>query len=511
MAEQFLEEIYTNSMMIDDLRQCVNLVAKTDYYNARIMVNRAMSQLETSLEQYAKEDPSSANRIQSAAIKAVESWGNWSYMTGTINGELIPLLYEYMKLFNTIEVEDRGYLLQSTDSGFLTIKDIAADVYIHDTFDPMLEAEKTAEVIYSPKVEKYIFLGCGLGYLAYKIWKKSDEAAEIIIFEDDKNIIEYAEHYGVLGWIDKSFLDVRYESDQNKLIEAFYKEVDLTDESKVTFVTPYKKKKYKDAYGGKFLALTYRIEYVWISREVTETNLWKNRRLRSVPFNKLYQRLNSDEWVVVAAGPSLNYSMDFIKEAVGDKRIVAVNTVLRKFCKEEIVPDLSVAADPFGQIPEHLDGIEKFTRNIPLIADWLLCWRYSYRYQGEKCFIPTPAGECIRGYNPENEDVWDVFGTVSALGIEAALRLGAKKIYLVGLDLAFPGGVVHANDMPHEKIGYKSEAITVPSVNGSSVETTPVFNDFRIGIEEIIARNPSIEFVNMSHDGAYIKGAKKGW
>ena len=125
-------------------------------------------------------------------------------------------------------------------------------------------------------------------------------------------------------------------------------------------------------------------------------------------------------------------------------------------------------------------------------------------------FVPTPAIEIVDEKALDKTDVWDIQGTVSAMAIEAAIRLGAKKIYLVGLDLAFPGGDVHAKDMPHEKISYKSEAIKVPSMDGGMVETTAVFNDFRIGIEAIIARNPDVEFINMSRDGAVINGAKRG-
>ncbi len=510
MAEQFLEEIYRDAIVTSELRDTVAYIARTDYYNARAVFNNAMSRMENMLERYANDDPVAANRLQDSALKAINAWGEFSLVTGVINGELLPQIYEYLKGFNPIDVEDGNYLLKSSASGFLTVKDVESNEFLHDIFDPMLEAEKITDVLYNPWAEKYIIFGGGLGYLPYRLWKRSGEAAKIIVFEDDEKIIEYARHYGVLDWIDGESLDVRYIPDINMAIVSFYKEVDLEDKSRVTYVTPYKKKKYKDAYNGSFLALVYRIEHTFVSYGINETNLWENRKLPSVPFKDLFESINGDTWIVVAAGPSLNYNMDFVKENVGISRIVAVNTVLRRFAKERIVPDLSVAADPFGQIPEHLDGIEEFTKSIPMVADWLLCWKYAYRYRGEKCFIHTPAGECIENYNPNNEDVWDVFGTVSALAIEAALRLGAKKIYLVGLDLAFPGNEVHAKDMPHEKIEYKSEAILVPSVDGTMVETTPVFNDFRIGIEEIIARNPNVEFINMSRNGALIKGTKKG-
>ncbi len=511
MAEKFLEEIYADALVLDDLRECLSFMARTDYYNARLFFNKGMARLEIMLAKYAIENPDSANEIQDFALDIIDKWGEWSYISGMIRGKLIPMIYEYMKRFCTIDVEEGNFLLKSSDSGFLTMKDIEENMFIHDIHDPMLEAGDVADMLYHPLIEDYVLYGCGLGYLPYKLWTKTGGAAHIVIYEDDKRILEYAKHYGVLDWIDEKNIEVRNAPDYLDVIQSFSKEVDFRNKKKTCYVTPYKKNKYKNAYGGQFLALVYRMEYFWVSYGVSATNIWKNRKLKSLTFSQLKEKLFAEKWVVAAAGPSLNYSMDFIKDRKNDSNLVAVNTVLRRFSNEGVLPDLSVAADPFGQIPEHLDDIEEFTRDIPMIADWLVCWNYSYIYQGDKCFIPTPAGENIEGYNHENEEVWNVSGTVSALAIEAAIRLGGKKIYLVGLDLAFPGGEVHAKDMPHDKISYKDEAIKVASMDGGMVETTAVFNDFRFGIEDIIGRHPEIEFINMSRDGAVIKGARRGF
>lgn len=510
MAEQFLEEIYADAKVIDDFRESIAYIARTDYDNARLALNRGMDQLEHILGKYAEENPTAANKIQNCALDIINKWGDWSYLSGRLRGILIPLIYEYMSLFTSIDVEDGNYLLQSSDSGFLTLKDLEENEFLHDIHDPMQEAGDIADMLLNPWIEEYVIFGCGLGYLPYKLWKKTGEAAKIIIYEDNEKIIDYARHYGVLDWIDKNNLDIRCLADYEMTIKEFSKEVDFNNKSRLSYVTPYKKKKYKFAFDGQFLALVYRIEYFWVSRGVNETNYWKNRQLNFISLNDMRNKLHGDSWIVVAAGPSLNYSMDFIKDNAEENKIVAVNTVLRRCFKERVIPDLSVAADPFGQIPEHLEGIEEFTTNIPMIADWLLCWKYSYKYRGEKCFVPTPATQNLDRINFEKADVWDVYGTVSAMAIEAAIRLGAKKIYLVGLDLAFPGGNVHAKEMPHDKIAYKHEAIMVPSMSGGMVETTPVFNDFRLGVEEIISRNPKVEFINMSRDGAVIKGAKPG-
>ena len=312
MAEQFLEEIYADAKVIDNLYETIAFIARTDYYNARISFNSAMDRLEILLGEYAKEDAKAANELQDCALDIIDKWGNWSYMSGKIRGTLIPQVYKYMALSATIDVEEGNYEIKSSDSGFLTVKDVSTNMFLHDIHDPMQEAGDIADMLYRPWTEKYILYGCGLGYLAYKLWKKSGEAAKIVIYEDDETLLDYARHYGVLDWIDEDALEIISIPDPLKTIEVFSKEVDFRDKTKVCYVTQYKKNKYRLAHDGKFLALVYNIEYFWISYGVNETNLWKNKKLESTAFPELKRKLASENWIVVAAGPSLNYSMDLM-------------------------------------------------------------------------------------------------------------------------------------------------------------------------------------------------------
>ncbi len=172
MAEKFLEEIYADALVLDDLRECLSFMARTDYYNARLFFNKGMARLEIMLAKYAIENPDSANEIQDFALDIIDKWGEWSYISGMIRGKLIPMIYEYMKRFCTIDVEEGNFLLKSSDSGFLTMKDIEENMFIHDIHDPMLEAGDVADMLYHPLIEDYVLYGCGLGYLPYKLWTK---------------------------------------------------------------------------------------------------------------------------------------------------------------------------------------------------------------------------------------------------------------------------------------------------------------------------------------------------
>lgn len=508
MAEQFLEKIYSDAMIIDKLRECVKYLAAYDNREAMKVFNTAMADLQGVLQEYARADLTKANRLQSYALGVTGNWDDIASTVGTITGKIIPELYEYMSNFTDIEVEDHGHLLKSSDSGFLTIKSADTGRFLHDIHDPMEEAGRIADQIYDAAMEKLIIFGCGLGYLPYKIWERSGGAISVIIYEENPEIIEYAKNYGVLSWIDEGSLKIVHDPDSASLIGKFLDDVEFDDPKRCIYITSEKKWKHRGAFDGQFDYIAAILQYGWELGDTLKINLWKNLALPSVSFAELGKKLGRDEWVVVAAGPSFDENTDFMRESKQNRNIVAVNTVLRRMAKENITPDLSVAADSYEQLTEHLSGIAEFTEKVPLVADWVTNWKYTYGYRGEKCFVTTPTGHIEEKRYHEVTDIWNVSGTISSMAIEAAVRLGAKKIYLVGLDLAFPGGKDYAGGMPHGKLSKDGTRMTVRSVDGEMVETAPTFNTFRGIIEEKIAEHKNVEFINMSKHGALIEGAK---
>ncbi|MCR5671752.1 MAG: DUF115 domain-containing protein [Butyrivibrio sp.] len=504
MAEDFLEEVYRKSLVPDMLRDCVDLFNRSDYDKARKAYNEAISVIEKMLPEYAAFDRISAERLQNAAVDIAGNFGDTSYVTGTINGKLIPELYRYLSHFTDIEVEDGGYLIKSTDSGFLTVRDQKPGLYLHDVHDPMEEAGRIADIIYDAKMEEIHILGCGLGYLPYKIWSRSGGAVKIIIYEESPEMLAYAENYGVLSWIDSGCLETVCDSDEKVVLGRFMDIVEYDNEKKCVYISPHKRNKFFNYFDGNFEYVAALLAYKWGLDATVKINAWKNLKHASVSFEALKKDISSGDWIVVAAGPSLDYNIDFIKENKGKKKIVAVNTVLRRLNKEGIKPDLVVVADSNDQILEHIQGAEELTEGVPLIADYVTNWKFISHYRGDITFICTPS--CI-GITGKDEEIWDVSGTITSLAMDAAARLGAKKVYLVGVDLAYPGGKNYAGGMPHDTVNNAKGGVQVPSVDGKMVDTVPVFLTFISIVEKKIADCKQTQFYNMSKNGALLRGA----
>ena len=311
----------------------------------------------------------------------------------------------------------------------------------------------------------------------------------------------------MLSWIDEDFLDIVTDSSPEKLAKRFLDDVRNDNGRGGRYVSPNKGVAYSHIYEGLISRLSLTDNSNRVLRRISTINLWNNNKLRHLEINDLKKRFSTPEWIVIAAGPSFDESLDFIRENMENCNIVAVNTVLKRLQSESISPHLSVAADPYEQICDHILGIQAFTSDIPLIADKLTYWRYSREYSGEKCFVATEACRFIPDAISQNEPVWQVGGTVSSMAIEAAIRLGAETIHLIGLDLAYPDGVNYAKGMPHERRTDSHVTMTVSSTDGNSVGTNEVFDLFRKTIEEHqISPHKNIRFINHSLHGARIAG-----
>lgn len=503
MAEQFIEDIYHDAMIIEYIKEYIYLISCDRYRDARPVYNRAAGELERLIRNLAPDNRELAINLQNTAYSCVDIYDDTRQAQGIVEGQLIPAMYQYMSYFTDIEVDTGRYLIKSSDTGFLTIYDHETGLYIHSTYDPMWEAYQAAKSIFDPAFQQYRIFGVGLGYLPYQLWKLSGGASKIIIYENDKEMLRYAYDYGVLSWISEDDVEIVQDDDLRCLGIRFCSSIGNTSDCK-QHISFWKR---KECISGKYEEITRlaaNLELEISTKNVTRINLWKNKGRISIPFEQLKNRYNRNEWLIVAAGPSLNDNIDFIKSSIGKRGIIAVNSTLRRLAKEKIIPDIAVAADRYSQMEEHLSGIEDYTRKIPLIADWLTNWRFTEKYQGEFCFVTTSAS--LGSIQEDNDDIWEIGGTVSSLAIETTIRIGAKRVYFIGLDLAYPLGKRYADGMQVDNNLNNMSSIMVKSVEGIQVPTSEAFCWFREVIERQIRNHPDIDFINMSTHGAYIEG-----
>ncbi|MCR4584371.1 MAG: DUF115 domain-containing protein [Lachnospiraceae bacterium] len=506
MAEDFLERIYTQADVLQQLHDTVKYTRKLMLEKAFEEWNSLTAVLIELAEEISEKDEALAAQMINSAENVCQKWGDPAAFSSVIEGELIPLYKQCMKHKSCIDVEDGRYRFKSADSGYLTLYDSEQQLWLHEIHEPMVAAAELAEALYRPGMDEFHIFGCGLGYEAYQIYVHSAKSVKIVIYECDPRIVEMAFSYGVLDRIDRNMLEIVAEKDPNRLKDQFMRR--KSSDYAGSFISYWEASEFSKYDGGGLIR-----ERMVNEGEISLEDLWrinacKNVKRADISFRELRDELQSDEWIVVAAGPSLDDNMDFLKEAVGKIRIVTVETVLKKLLLAGVKPDVVTVADPKEAIMRYLEGIEDKTRDIPLVAGILTGWKYLHKYQGRVCLITE--GENVLRYTEKKkaDEIWNVGGTVSALAIETAVRLGARKVYVVGLDLAYPGGRIYAKGSDNDNAAKGEKNEWVESNDGAKVRTTPTFRFFKEQIEFQIARCPQVKFVNLSKQGARIKGMK---
>ena len=506
--QDFIESIYRDSLSLDYLYEAVESISRGSYENFLINWAMASERIETIIVNLGNDGKIDEARIVLEAWKTVrESGDDIRLSCAMIKEKLIPILENYIKELSDIDVTEGKWRLKSSSHGFLTLRDEEQSAYIHDPYDPMREATILAKALFNPEKGIYHILGSGLGYLPYCLYALSEKTATIYVYEDDKCISVYAREFGVLDWIECENL-VIVNGTSEEIIDSFIRNIE-NDKSSVWYIQDWKHyTTEKNAAIIADLALNSRTERE--CERVWKINCLNNRKIDSKPVSDLIKRMRCDNCLVLGAGPSLDDNFEYVKQFHEKNKnglIISVNTALRKLEVHGIKPDIVVALDPAPSLLTHLTGIESFTEGIPLVSNIKASNAYWTRYRGPIYRFRTRFVNGNKFYDDEDAgEPWNVGGTVSSLALEAAFRIGAKEIRLIGIDLAYPGGKNHANETTFDNRDRKDDTLMVRANDGSEVPSNQEFVFYRRIIEEQIRSHRGIRVINMSKYGAFIEG-----
>lgn len=502
MAEAFLEEIYQDARLICELKQVIE-------YGRRNTLEHLVQQGDVLLQKLANV---CKRYVQYDVVKGKEMWQQVKRVSGVGNDpalvtdileyDILPLLQESMRQWGNIctENEEGDYRFETSVSGFLTLRDLERQFYFHSTIDPMWEARQLAECIYDPRNRQYAIRGCGLGYLIYQIYDVSNGSVYLNVYEKDPRMVQYARQYGVLDWIPEEHLKVVIDEDPRPFLNNA-----LEDDAGSYIFAPALKSEADDI---RSILETVRIEYdsYYLHKRNVEINYWNNVRAKGKMVSEFDASQLKKDFIIIAGGPSVDGNIEFLRENQGKKTLIAVGTVFKNLVQHDITPDLVVMLDPNPLIYKQIEGIED--QKVPMLIGMLTYWKLAAAYQGDKYFVPLTGMQAALGYPlaEEYEDQWGVGGTVTNMAIIAASRFGAENIYLVGVDMAYPGGVSHAEGTAQRK---RIEGdIPLEGVNGDTVYTDKILKLYHEEVEKLIEEAKHIIFYNMSQIGAKLAGTK---
>lgn len=217
--------------------------------------------------------------------------------------------------------------------------------------------------------------------------------------------------------------------------------------------------------------------------------------MRAALFDTFDPVLQGIPAIVCGAGPTLTHSFERLRSLQGRACIIAGGSAIPLLCHNGIVPDLAVALDP--NVCEY-DRLKTVKQNgIPLLFSGRVHHKV-HELSFDPLYVALQTGGVVEERVIEsleltyNDTIDPDAATVTSLALDAAHRLGAASISIVGVDLAFenekryPTGT-HFQTEPESFM----EMIEV-----EGEKTTPLWAKERTALERQIAKYTNVVQVN---------------
>jgi Uncharacterized protein conserved in bacteria len=223
---------------------------------------------------------------------------------------------------------------------------------------------------------------------------------------------------------------------------------------------------------------------------------------------------------IVSNGPSLDRSLQKLKDIQGRGLIISVESAIVPLTKNGVDPDiLTVVERTKYTYLYHFQG-RNYSPDISLISLAMADPRVFSSFPGEK--IPAfRKGEELNVWFDRNLDdgnTVDAGANVSHLALNVAMYLGADPIIFVGQDFAYgPEGATHSRDaVASQEKGKRARNLlhSIPTVyvegnNGEQIPSNQLWENFRLGMEHILRGHPEHHFYNATEGGAKIHGTER--
>ena len=358
------------------------------------------------------------------------------------------------------------------------------NMLLHSSYNPEREAMSTAQELISKNKETVIFMGAGLGWQFCSVAKLMTKSVcecpvkKLVLIEPDPY-----HFFGALFYIDWSDVfaveqlvialgcqahDLMPLLEGNHInvgnsglnaayvytIPAFIQHARPYFDSVVSLIERNRSK-------NDINAATYKkFEKLWIRNSLKNiAHIGKCPTVLDIA--KDFKKV-SDNFVVVAAGPSLEQLLPQMPELKKRAVIVCVETALHALLKAKVEPDFIVITDPQYYAYRHIAGLSSPSSVLVCpLSVYPAVFNFKCR-QVVLCSEMFP----VSGFF---EEALGSFGDLGAGGSVASSAwslcrlLGAHNIYFAGLDLSYPMGQTHIKGSSAEQSVHLSASRVLPA------------------------------------------------
>ncbi|PKL16583.1 MAG: hypothetical protein CVV49_15465, partial [Spirochaetae bacterium HGW-Spirochaetae-5] len=401
-------------------------------------------------------------------------------------------------------------------------------LFVHSKIDPLREAERFISEIDTADKDLIIILGFGFGYHCGLLLNKISSIVNVIAIEKDESLLKCAFESRDLADIFKHDNFYMLADPSETLLSDIFRGKSSRN---VIFVTHRGSAQlYPDYYQNTVsiiksyistkdvnIATLARFEKTWGSN--TSRNIGVISR--SCGVNQFFDMFKGIPAIVVAAGPSLTYSLDFIRNNIGKAVVIAVDTSYKLLIDNGITPHFCLSVDPQLINARYYEGIGK-TDTI-LVSDPTV-HPSIFRYFKGRVSVTGIAFDMMKWIDDICGEKGELThgGSVSTNAYDFARRIGASPVYMVGQDLSFTSGLAHAkgsylDEQIHNRTYRFNNAqmynrrqlaslppVYLNGVRGMRVLTNQKMMIFQNWFEK---RNDS-SLINATYNGVFINGVK---
>ncbi|WP_167956037.1 motility associated factor glycosyltransferase family protein [Anaerosporobacter faecicola] len=419
-----------------------------------------------------------------------------------------PILYESLQKKKGIQTSTKiEFFVEFSSSGLPTIRcnDEGIEYYVHSNNNPDLEAYILATSWYSDEKTKYIVYGLGLGYHLQQLCA-CNPGITIDVYEGNMTMLYLAVKYGVLGYcLTTNQVNIHYDPQYKEFANKIQ---NIDEETEVVVYHPsvrmIAQKQIKERIEEYFM----HYHSVKNQRTMLCDNFKSNRKKCKLVVDSLKSSWNGKNVYIVAAGPSLDKNYKLLSKKSQEDIILATGTVYHKLMSAGIRPDYVIVSDGNARIIHQIDNLENET--IPLLILSTAYKGFAQRYKGEKYLIYQQEFSLAEEVaKEEGYHLYQTGGSVATIALDLAITLGANKVVFLGLDLAYPDNLVHAEGTSRRNLVEDESLKKIPDIRGNLVKTSKHLDLYRRWIEQRIKNTAtSVEFIDATEGGAYIEGTK---
>lgn len=398
---------------------------------------------------------------------------------------------------------------------------------IHSLYRPIEEAIKNIEKLEIEKKNLILVLGAGIGYSVVEVLKKIANGTKIFIVENKLSLIStLLENTTIAEALKNDILSIYHTTQDKNFMYDVEKKFQLglapdyeiiinnvcyenSEKEYLNFLNIF-----RDLISNNLVGTSTIFEF----SKMWHKNSFENLRhfAASIGVKELEGKFKNIPVIVVAAGPSLDKNIKYLKWVKNKAVTIVVGTALKKVLSEGIEPDFIMGIDGGEPNWEHFRRAEY--AEYPFVYEPMVNPKILDYHKGtEIVFVSQNIvglwGEYILG----EKGFAKMGGSVAISAYDFGVRLGGNPVVLLGQDLAFSGGKSHVSGSVYEKDTFQKDDKDIHQLELEDIYGGKVFSDRKLYtflqyFERFIASDlelyNELEVIDATEGGAKIQGTK---